>query len=281
MTITTISTTDLIEEHLPLVDEVVSRVAVHFPRHVDRTELARAGALGLVEAAQRFDEARGVPFRHFAAQRIRGAIIDSIRATDWAPRRLRTLARRLDQVEQDLAKKMGCMPSAELVAAALDMSVDELHQLRDLLHRSTMVTFDSPAGDSDDALAPSDVLVDDTAIDPADELADRELHAYLRDALDLLPERHRMVAVGYFLEERTSRDLARFLGVTQSRVSQMRTEALEMLRQGIEAQYTDSADSEEPEGLVARRRARYAAAISAASGTHQRISLTDGDMVAA
>ena len=76
----------LIEEHLPLVRHVVFQVAVHFPRHVDREELATAGALGLVEAARRYDESRGVPFDRFAAQRIRGAILDAVRAADWAPR---------------------------------------------------------------------------------------------------------------------------------------------------------------------------------------------------
>lgn len=280
MTSTTISTTELIEDHLSLVNDVVNRVAVHFPRHVDRDELARAGALGLVEAAQRFDDSRGVPFHRFAAQRIRGAIIDSVRSTDWAPRSLRALARQLDEVEQDLAKKLGRMPAADVTAAALDMTGDELYRLRNLLFRSTMVAFDSPAGGADETAAPSEVLVDETAVDPSEELEQRELLAYLRDALALLPERHRLVAIGYFLEERTSRDLARFLGVTQSRVSQLRSEALEMLRQGIEAQYAEGAP-ERPDGLVARRRARYAAAISNASDVRERISLTDDGMVAA
>ena len=104
--------TALIEEHLPLVNHVVFQVAVHFPRHVDRDELARAGALGLVEAAQRYDESRGVPFNRFAAQRIRGAIIDAVRAADWAPRSVRALARRLDQVEQSLASRARSGPVA-------------------------------------------------------------------------------------------------------------------------------------------------------------------------
>jgi len=78
---------ELIEQHLPLVNHVVLQVAVHFPRYVDRQELARAGALGLVEAARRFDESRGVPFDRFAARRIRGAILDCVRASDWAPGR--------------------------------------------------------------------------------------------------------------------------------------------------------------------------------------------------
>ena len=86
----------LVEQHLPLVKHVVLQVATHFPRHVDRQELARAGALGLVEAAQRYDSDRGVPFERFAARRIRGAILDSVRSVDWAPRSVRALGRALE-----------------------------------------------------------------------------------------------------------------------------------------------------------------------------------------
>lgn len=265
--------TALIEEHLPLVNHVVFQVAVHFPRHVERDELARAGALGLVEAAKRYDEARGVPFNRFAAQRIRGAIIDGVRAADWAPRSVRALARRLDHVEQSLANQLGRVPSLGETAAALDMSREELDRLRDRLFRSVVLAFDSLVGDSEDEeLTLVDVLTDSSVVEPSEELESRELHAYLRDAVSLLPERHRLVVVGYFIEERSSGDLARFLGVTESRVSQMRTEALAMLRQGIEAQYVSSDEREEPDGLVARRRARYAEAISSASGWEDRIS---------
>lgn len=263
--------TALIEEHLPLVNHVVFQVAVHFPRHVEREELARAGALGLVEAAKRYDEARGVPFNRFAAQRIRGAIIDAVRAADWAPRSVRALARRLDQVEQGLANRLGRVPSMGETATELGISRDELDRLRDRLFRSVVLAFDSLLGDSEDEeLTLVDVLTDRSAVEPSEELEARELRAYLRDAVQLLPERHRIIVVGYFLEERTSSDLARFLGVTESRVSQMRTEALAMLRGGIEAQYDD--DRPEAEGLVARRRARYADAISSASGCGDRIS---------
>jgi RNA polymerase sigma factor for flagellar operon FliA len=266
--------TALIEEHLPLVNHVVFQVAVHFPRHVDRDELARAGALGLVEAAKRYDEARGVPFNRFAAQRIRGAIIDGVRAADWAPRSVRALARRLDQVEQSLASPLGRVPSLGETAAALEMSREELDRLRDRLFRSVVLAYDSLVGDSDDEdLTLVDVLADPTAVEPSDELESRELHAYMRDAVRLLPERLRLVVVGYFIEERTSQELAAFLGVTESRVSQMRTEALAMLRQGIEAQF-DGSEPVAPVGVVARRRAEYAEAISGASDWDARISVT-------
>ncbi len=266
----------LIEEHLDLVNHVVFQVAVHFPRHVDRDELARAGALGLVEAARRYDEARGVPFNRFAAQRIRGAIIDAVRSADWAPRSVRTLARRLDQAEQRLAGQLGRIPSIGETAEALGMSRDELDRLRDRIFRSVVLAFEHLVGDTDDEeLTLVDVLADPDEREPAEELEVRELHSYLRDAIALLPERHRVIVLGYFIEERSSDELARFLGVTESRVSQMRTEALGMLKMGIEAQYVPASEREAPEGLVARRRARYIDAIGSASAPTQRITERD------
>ena len=264
----------LIEQNLPLVKHIVFQVAVHFPRHVDRDELARAGALGLVEAARRFDESRGVPFDRFAAQRIRGAILDAVRAADWAPRSVRTLARKLEMVEQRLATELGRVPNPAEMAQALGMSRDELNRLQDRLFRSVVLALEHEVNeDTDEDLTLVDVLCDRSAVEPLEELETRELHAYLRDAVNLLPERQRLVIVGYFLEGRTSQDLARFLGVTESRVSQLRSEALQMLKEGIEAQYTGSAtaDPEQSVGRVARRKASYAAAISDASAWHSRI----------
>jgi RNA polymerase sigma factor for flagellar operon FliA len=262
----------LVEEHLPLVNHVVFQVAVHFPRHVDRNELIHAGALGLVEAAKRYDDSRGVPFNRFAAQRIRGAIIDAVRAADWAPRSVRMLARRLDQVEQRLAVQLGRVPNLGETAQALGMTQDELHNLRDRIFRSVVLAFEYVVTETDDEeLTLVDVLADPHP-EPAAELEDRELKAYLREAVAMLPERHRLIVLGYFVEGRTSDELARFLGVTESRISQMRTEALAMLRRGIEAQYVPAERVPEPDGLVERRRAAYADRIRTASEWPERLS---------
>ena len=261
----------MIEQHLPLVRHVVFQVAVHFPRHVDREELATAGALGLVEAARRFDESRGVPFDRFAAQRIRGAILDAVRAADWAPRSVRTLARRLEAVEQKLATDLGRVPSLSETAAALDMKVEELTKLQDRMFRSVVLALEYEVSDSDEDLTLVDVLSDESTLEPSEELEVRELHSYLRDAVKLLPDRHRLVIVGYFLEGRKSQDLAELLGVTESRISQLRSEALVMLRDGIEAQYAEDGD-EEVTGRVARRKAGYADAIGDASHWHDRLA---------
>ncbi len=263
----------LIEANLPLVKHIVFQVAVHFPRHVERDELARAGALGLVEAARRYDESRGVPFERFAAQRIRGAILDAVRAADWAPRSVRTLARKLEAVEQRLATELGRLPQLSEMAEALSMTTEELNRLQDRMFRSVVLALDHEVTDDiDEDLTLVDVLTDHRSVEPLEELETRELHAYLRDAVVLLPERHRLVIVGYFLEGRTSQELARFLGVTESRISQLRSEALLMLREGIEAQY----DSSRPQvgdvsGRVARRKAVYANAIADASEFNHRM----------
>jgi len=257
----------MIEANLPLVKHIVLQVAVHFPRHVEREELARAGALGLVEAARRYDESRGVPFDRFAAQRIRGAILDAVRAADWAPRSVRTLARKLESTEQRLAS-----PTEEM-AEALSMDTSELARLRDRMFRSVVLALEHEVSDDvDDDLTLVDVLVDQAAIEPSEELETRELHAYLRDAIALLPERQRLVIIGYFLEGRTSQDLARFLDVTESRISQIRSEAIQMLKEGIEAQYVaGSSPTPEPRGRSARRKAAYVDAIGDRSDWHDRM----------
>ncbi len=274
--------TEMIEQNLPLVKHIVFQVAVHFPRHVDRDDLARAGALGLVEAARRYDEARGVPFERFAAQRIRGAILDAVRAADWAPRSVRNLARKLESVEQRLATELGRVPTKDEMADALGMSQSELHRLQDRMFRSVVLALEhETADDVEKDLTLVDVLVDEKCVEPSSELETRELHGYLRDAIGLLPERHRLVVVGYFLEGRTSQELADFLGVTESRISQLRSESLLMLQEGIEAQYlADTPDPCEVTGRVARRKATYAKGIADASvfaARMEQINLIESD----
>jgi RNA polymerase sigma factor for flagellar operon FliA len=253
----------VIEQHLPLVRHIVFQVAVRFPRHVDREELARAGALGLVEAARRYDGARGVPFERFAAQRIRGAILDFVRSADWAPRSVRTLARTLEVTNQQLALTLGRPPTLEEVAGALSTTPEEVSRLQDRIHRSVVLALDHHLADGEEGQTLADTVTD-TGLEPSEALERRELHAYLRDAVQLLPERHRLVVIGYFLEGRSSGELARFLGITESRVSQVRTEALGLLRDAINAQYDD-----EP---LTGRRAILAAALGESSAWRDRLN---------
>lgn len=270
--------TELIERNLPLVQHVLFQVAAHYPRHADREELAQAATLGLVEAAHRFDPARGVPFERWVSMRVRGAIVDAARALDFAPRSLRAAARSVEDAHSQLLTRLGRTPTPEEVAAEMQVPVRELHELQGRVHRALVLSLDAPCGEEEgDPLTLADGLVETVYVDPSTQLEERERAAYLRDALALLPDRLQAVVSGYFLEGRSSAELADELGVTESRVSQMRSEGLALMRAGITAQYSDSPIDAEPEtGRAANRRAAYAAALSNRSSYADRLSRRTG-----
>jgi RNA polymerase sigma factor FliA len=265
---------ELIERNLPLVQHVLFQVAAHYPRHADREELAQAATLGLVEAAHRFDPNRGVPFERWVSMRVRGAIVDAARALDFAPRSLRAAARSVEDAQSTLLSRLGRTPTADEVAAEMQMPVRELFELQGRVHRALVLSLDAPCGEEDgDPLTLADGLVETVYVDPSAQLEDRERAAYLRDALDLLPERLQTVITGYFLQGRSSAELAEELGVTESRVSQMRSEGLALMRAGISAQYADMpADDESETGRAATRRAAYASALAERSSYSARLT---------
>ena len=271
--------TELIERNLPLVQHVLFQVAAHYPRHADREELAQAATLGLVEAAHRFDPSRGVPFERWVSMRVRGAIVDAARALDFAPRSLRAAARTVEDAQSQLITRLGRTPTPDEIAAEMQLPVRELHELQGRVHRALVLSLDAPCGEEDgDPLTLADGLVETVYIDPSTQLEERERAAYLRDALALLPERLQAVVSGYFLRGRSSAELAEELGVTESRVSQMRSEGLALMRAGITAQYSETtAEDDEPEsGRAATRRAAYAAALATRSTYAGRLSTGKG-----
>jgi RNA polymerase sigma factor for flagellar operon FliA len=261
--------TDLVERHLPLVEQVVLRVSGSFPRFVDRSELVSAGMLGLVEAADRFDFDRGVPFAGYAIQRIRGAVLDVARSEDWSPRSTRQLSRRVEDVTQDLAREHRCAPDDRQIATRLGVGVDELRRMRERINSGMVRALDSrqelDRGEDDDH------MVDRTVPGLDELLEDREMHGYLRAALDSLTERHRTVVVGLYLEKRSFEELAELLGVTPSRISQLRADAIEIIRHGIDSQFGEHR-IERPKGRVEIRQARFAAEIASNSDFRSRLT---------
>lgn len=276
----------LIEEYLPLVSHVVAQVSVQFPRHVDLTELASAGTMGLVDAAYRYEEGRGVPFKHFAGHRIRGAILDFVRKMDWAPRSVREGARKVETARNNLACSMGSSPSRDDIAGSLGISALELHEIESRASRAVVLSLDEPVGDilSGDDFAMAETLTDASLLDPSESIEMSELHGYLRDAVAALPHKHSVVVQGTFLDGRSAQEVADELGISVSRVSQLRTEALEMLRDGLDAQFSDMAAPTAEEaaackGRVARRKASYAAAIATRSAWRDRIAANESTPV--
>lgn len=275
----------LIEEYLPLVGHVVNQVAVQFPRHVDLGELTSAGTMGLVEAAYRYEEDRGVPFRHFAGHRIRGAILDFVRKMDWAPRSVREDARRVDKARTEIAGVIGSNPSNEALSEVLGLTGAELHNIEARASRALLLSLDAPVGDGfGEEFGLSESLCDHSLVAPDEALEVREMHGYLRDAVASLPTKHSIVVRKTYLEDVPAQDVAEELGISVSRVSQLRTEALEMLRDGIAAQFTSPDDTdaatEATKGRVARRKASYAAAIATRSAWRDRVAVSGAESAA-
>lgn len=266
---TTAAQDRLIRENLPLVSWGVGEIAARVPRFVPRDDLESAAMYGLYQAARTYDESRGVPFAAFARQRIRGALLDELRSRDWAGRTVRNHVKQVRTAVDELRVTLGREPSQSEIAERAQIDKDELHKANDDSHRASLLFYDSVylAATESDALAVHDA-------DPTDSVLKTEQQGYLRDAIMALPERLRRVVVGYFFEERPMLELAEELGVTDSRISQMRAEALELLKDGMNSQLDPSLVSVEhnPGGRAARRKAAYYAQIAAASDYRTRLA---------
>lgn len=223
---------DLIQRNLPLVEHIVNRVSARFPRGVERDELVQAAMVGLIEAARRFDPRRGVAFSTFAGRRIEGSILDGMRASCWTPRTVRSHQREIATAELRLQDRLGRRANELELADELGVSLDELAARRASVERGVVVSLD--------AERPTRIV--DTIIDTRPSTEDlierREMRARVRACLGLLPDRHRYVVVGHLLEGRPMHELADQLGVTRSRASQLKSEAINLLRLAVDSERT-------------------------------------------
>jgi RNA polymerase sigma factor for flagellar operon FliA len=235
----------LVTHGVDVVPKVVASLSAHFPLHVERAELVRAGMVGLVEAAHRFDATRGIPFERFAASRIRGAVLDALRADDWVPRSLRMAARRIEMVETSLSVRYGRKPTDAELAAESGSSLERINEVRALRERSALFSLDLTDVREQAAHHPIETVAASEQRDDFDQLERSELLGYLRDAINELPDRQRQIILGHFLDGRSTAELASELGVTRSRVSQLRTVALHELRRSISGHY-DRVENERP-----------------------------------
>lgn len=219
----------LVMEHVPLVKILAQRLAHRLPSQVEVSELISVGLLGLIDAATRYKPSLGVPFDAFARRRVQGAMLDSLRDLDWAPRSLRRLRRDVDAAINAVRRRTGREPQESEIAAELSMTQAEyekaIEQLR-VLDIGVIRPLDATDEDGSSRL--------ELCIDPSEaastQLERKELRAHLARAIEQLPERERQILSLYYEEELTLAEIGAVIGVTESRVSQLRSLAVSRLR---------------------------------------------------
>jgi len=259
---------DLVRRHLPLVGYAVAEMVNKVPRHVSRADLESAGMEGLAQAARSYDPARGIAFDRYASNRIRGALLDELRRRDWASRSVRSRARKVTAASDELTARLGRRPTHDEVAEAANLDARIVRSVHDDVFRASVLNFEALSTSPDGTSAmPADHETPDLV------LVERERRAYLLDAVSSLPERLRHVVIGYFFEERPMQELADELGVTESRISQMRAEALVLLRDGLNSQLDPELLGPQPKSTrVANKRAAFYASIAASSDYSARLT---------
>jgi len=247
----------LVESHLALVGYSVNEVLARVPSHVSRADLMSAGAMALVRAARSFDDTKGVPFARYASLRIRGALVDELRSMDWVSRGVRRRARAASEATDVLTSRLGRTPSKDEIAQAMGISVHEVHTAQaDAETRVlSMDAFDGAVG----------AALVESAVGPLEALVSAEQVEYLRAGVECLPDKLGYVVDQLFFHDRPVSELAEEMGLTRSRISQLRSEALGLLKEGLQANLdADAVPKVDPRaGVVERRRKAYSAAIAA------------------
>jgi RNA polymerase sigma factor for flagellar operon FliA len=223
----------LILNYSPLVKYVAGRVAVGLPANIDQADLISYGIFGLIDAIDKYEPSRGIKFETYAISRIRGSIIDELRAIDWVPRSVRSKARQVEKAYSTLENKLKRPPSDAEIAEEMDITVDELNAIYTQLSTVSLIALDelmSVDGERGDKLSLVDTLEDTKTASPMDAFESEEMKDILADAINRLPEREKVVVTLYYYEGLTLAQIGEVLGVTESRICQMHTKAVLALK---------------------------------------------------
>ncbi|MDR3685673.1 MAG: RNA polymerase sigma factor WhiG [Coriobacteriia bacterium] len=223
---------ELILNYSPLVKYVAGRLASSLPQTVDTADLISYGIFGLIDAIEKFDLSRAIKFETYAISRIKGAIIDELRAMDWVPRSVRSRAKEIEAAYVALENMLRRVPSDQEVADHMGVSLKEFQDILSKLSYTSVVSFEElwVGGERDESQNAIGSIRDDTAEDPVTIFESAEIKDILAVAIDKLPERERTVIALYYYEGLTLKEIGQVLGVTESRVSQLHTKAVLRLR---------------------------------------------------
>ncbi len=228
----------LIVHYSPLVKYVAGRVGVGLPPNVEHADLVSYGVFGLIDAIDKYDLERAIKFETYAISRIRGAIIDELRSIDWIPRSVRSKSREVERTYAQLEAELHRSPTEQEVADRIGISIGDLHQIFSKVSYANVVALDElmhAGGERGDSLTLGDTLKDTRAEDPVLAFETQETKFLLSRAVNLLPEREKIVVTLYYYEGLTLAEIGRVLGVTESRICQMHTKAVMQLRAKLSA----------------------------------------------
>jgi RNA polymerase sigma factor FliA len=230
----------LILHYAPLVKYVAGRLGAGLPQTVEQADLISNGMFGLMDALDKFDPERQVKFETYAIPRIRGAILDELRAMDWVPRSIRFKAREVEKAHTDLEAKLKRAPTDAEVAEHLGISMEELHEVVTQISFVSVMALEETVGGGDDKGGEPrsllDTLADAASRDPSSELEGQEMRSLLSHAIGSLSEREKVVVTLYYFEGLTLSEIGEILGVTESRVCQIHTKAVGGLRTALQEQ---------------------------------------------
>lgn len=222
----------LIERYAPLVKYVAGRMAMNMPPQVEFDDLVSYGIFGLIDAIEKYEVARGFKFKTYATTRIRGAIIDELRALDWIPRSVRQKSRQLQTVYSELENRLGRAATDEEVAQELGMNLEDFDQLVSDVSGTAVISLEDVwhVGSDDDEIQVGDTLAGSEKDHPNYRLEKDEIKRILIEAIRDLPPREKEVVALYYYEELTLKEIGLVLGVTESRVSQLHSKAIIRLK---------------------------------------------------
>jgi RNA polymerase sigma factor FliA len=222
---------DLIMQYAPLVKNIVGRLAARLPIDIaDKEDLINVGIMGLMSALEKFDKTRNVQFETYASFRIRGAVLDELRARDWVPRATRSKDNKIESAMNALKKNLGRAPDETEIAGQLGISLDEYFKLLDDSRCVSIISTEDLPPDYLEKYSREEVMTDVVENNPLTMLVDMEFKDKLKQAIDQLPPKEKLVLSLYYYEELTMKEAGRVMDLTESRVCQLHAQAVLRLR---------------------------------------------------
>ncbi len=220
----------MVLQYAPLIRYIAARLALRLPSHISREDLISSGIIGLIDAIQKYDLGKHINFRTYAEFRIKGAMLDELRNLDWTPRSVRQKSNLLEKAYAQLQKSLGRPAEAEEVAALLGLDLEDFHKLLEETKSVCLVPLDcQPAGCSGGGKKPAFFLQDENLRDGLQEAHLSQLRQVIIEALEVLPHKEKLLINLYYYEELTMKEIGQIMGLTESRISQLHTQAMSRL----------------------------------------------------